>query len=148
MPRPLVPDTTIFVQYFRSGRNEDGLHQEIARGRLWLSTVVIAELYAGTRSREDARILDRFVAAFARIKRVVTPTSDDWVRAGQTLARQARLAGDLRPRDHLADVLILVSTARLSGSVLTANLRHFETWLELAKDSDMDVTVERPAWFG
>jgi predicted nucleic acid-binding protein len=143
--RPVVPDTTIFIRFLRRGDGELALHREIRSERLWLSSVVAGELYAGTRSRDDARILDRFVRTMTRIGRIVTPSTDDWLQAGQMLARRSRLAGDLRPRDHLADVLILVSAARINGSVVTINLNHFEAWLEIAKDAGMDVTVEGPS---
>jgi predicted nucleic acid-binding protein len=144
MARAVVPDTTIFIRFLRRVDGEASLQRGISGGQFWLSSVVAGELYAGTRSRDDARVLDRFVAAMGRIERIVTPSAEDWVHAGRLLARRIRLAGDLRPRDHLADVLILVSAARLKGSVVTTNLKHFETWLELAKDSGLDVTVESP----
>ena len=57
------------------------------------------------------------------------------------IARRIRLQGGLRPRDHLADVLILISAARLKGVVVTANLRHFEEWARLATAAGLDVTV-------
>jgi hypothetical protein len=57
------------------------------------------------------------------------------------MARRVRLHGAVRPRDHLADVLIVVSAARLAGEILTANRRHFEPWTALARRSGLDVTV-------
>ena len=108
---------------------------------MWLSAVAIAELYAGTRSREDSLLLDRFVAVMQRIGRVLTPTDEDWRVAGRLLARRVRLHGPLRPRDHLADVLILVSAARIGGTVVTANVRHFQLWAEMANAARLDVAV-------
>jgi predicted nucleic acid-binding protein len=86
-------------------------------------------------------LLDRFVAVMDRLGRVLTPTSDEWRTAGRLLARKVRLSGPLRPRDHLADVLILVSAARVGGTVLTTNVRHFQMWAELATAGGLDVTV-------
>ena len=80
-------------------------------------------------------------AAAAHSGRFLTPTADEWVRAGTLLERRARLYGTLRARDHLADVLILVSAARIGGEILTANLRHFEAWAELARRAGLDVAV-------
>lgn len=142
MPRPEVVATSAFIQFLRTGRGGSGLRRGVSSERLWLSSVVAAELYAGTRSREEARVLDRIVEGFRRIDRILDPTARDWVQAGQLLSRRARLAGDIRPRDHLADVLILVSAARLGGVVQTANLRHFKVWEELARDAGLDVVVE------
>jgi hypothetical protein len=38
-------------------------------------------------------------------------------------------------------VLILVSAARVGGTVLTRNVRHFQMWAELATAAGLDVTV-------
>lgn len=142
MARPEVADTSAFIRFLRTGRGESILRRGISSERLWLSSVVAAELYAGTRSREEARVLDRIMEGFRRIDRVLDPTARDWVQAGRLLSRRARLAGDFRPRDHLADVLILVSAARLHATVQTHNLRHFKVWEELARDAGLDVVVE------
>jgi predicted nucleic acid-binding protein len=110
-------------------------------GQVWLSSVVLAELYAGTRSPDDGLILDRIAVAMRGRDRLLTPDDEDWIRAGRLIARQIRLHGTLRPRDHLADVLILISAARLGGVVVTANLRHFEAWRRLAVAAGLDVMV-------
>ena len=57
------------------------------------------------------------------------------------LARYVRLHGPLRPRDHLADVLILVTAARVGATVVTLNVRHFDMWGRQAQASGLDVTV-------
>jgi len=72
---------------------------------------------------------------------LLTPSHDEWAQAGRLMARRIRLQGDLRPRDHLADLLILLCAARLNGAVVTANVRHFEAWATLAVRAGSDVTV-------
>lgn len=69
------------------------------------------------------------------------PSSYEWTQAGALLARRVRLYGAIKPRDHLADVLILLSAARVNGEVITANRRHFDAWAELARRAGLDVTV-------
>ncbi len=85
--------------------------------------------------------MDRIVDAMSRVDRLLTPTAGDWARAGRLIARHIRLHGKVRPRDHLADVLMVVSAARLGGVVVTANVRHFEMWAELARDAGLEVAV-------
>lgn len=146
MPRPEVPDTTVFNQFLRRSQGESALHRAMASGQFWLSSVVVGELDAGTRSRDDARVLDRYVAAMSRIERILTPTAEDWGHAGRLIARRIRLAGDARPGDHLADVLIVVSAARGHGLIVTANRRHLGAWASLARRAGLDVEVgELPA---
>lgn len=139
MARARVPDSTAWVDAIRHARRE--FFEVVARRGSWLSSVVLAELYAGARSAEEARALDRLAEAAVRADRLLVPTGDEWTRAGRLIGRSARLSGAMRPRDHLADVLIVVSAARIGGEILTANRRHFGRWVELAQRSLLDVTL-------
>jgi len=144
--RPEVPDTSSLLDALRQPVRWPALLTSLQTGRVWLSAVVVAELYAGTRSREDAAILDRITTAMDRIERLLVPDAADWARAGRLLARRIRQEGVLQPRDHLADVrvLIVVSAARLGAAVVTLNLRHFQTWARLARTAGLDVVVRPP----
>jgi predicted nucleic acid-binding protein len=137
--RPVVPDTTAFVDAIR--RSHQPFFDAVRRGRVWLCAVVACELYAGTRSADEARLVDRLVRGAAEAQRLLVPTAAEWARSGRLIARRVRTQGALRPRDHLADVLIVVSAARVLGEVLTANRQHLEPWAELARRGGLDVTV-------
>ena len=144
-----MPDTTGFVHAIRQAHQP--FLDAVLRGQVWLSAVVACELYAGTRSAEEGRLLDRLLHGAAARDRLLVPSVEDWSAAGRLLARRVRLSGTLRPRDHLADVLMVVSAARVGGEILTANRAHFETWANLARRSGMNVTVGRgepSAWGG
>ena len=141
MARPEVPDTSALLEAIRRPERWPALQRSLQTGQVWLASVVLAELYAGTRSPEDRLILDRIATGMRRVDRILTPDDGDWIRAGRLIARQVRLYGALRPRDHLADVLILISAARLRGVVITANFRHFEAWRRLALAAGLDVMV-------
>ena len=66
-----------------------------AAPRLYLSSVVAAELRAGARSVRDRRLLDRLVLApFVRTARIVTPQAGAWDALGRALS-------DLRMREGL-----------------------------------------------
>ncbi|MDO8673433.1 MAG: PIN domain-containing protein [Dehalococcoidia bacterium] len=141
--RAQIPDTSVLIQFIRDPDMWPSFQKALASGRVWLSSVVVAELYAGTRSPGDAQFLDSIVGALSRVDRTLTPSASDWARAGRLMGRYSRLRGEFRTRDHLADVLILISAARLGGVVLTANPRHFEAWADLARRSGLTVLVER-----
>ncbi len=143
MARPLVADTTAFVQAIRAA--DAAFFEAVLRGQVWLSAVVACELYAGTRSADEARLLDRLVRGARARERLLLPTTEDWAAAGRLLARRARLSGGVRPRDHLADVLIVVSAGRIGGEVLTANRVHVEAWAALARRAGLDVRVRAAA---
>ena len=69
MARPLVPDTTAFVDAIR--RSDQRFFALVQQQRVWLSAVVAGELYAGTRSPAEARLLDRLVRAAAAAQRLI-----------------------------------------------------------------------------
>src|SRR5215210_1522078 len=141
MARPIVLDTTVMIEALRHLDRLPTLTRAVRFRRAWLTSVTVAELYAGSRSIREARVLDRVVDVFTRGQRLLTPTQEDWQRAGQLVARFIRHYGAVAPRDHLADVLIVILAARVRGTVVTANRRHFERWADLAARARHDVTV-------
>jgi len=141
MARDFVPDTSALIYALRQPKRLLAFDRSIRSGRLWLSSVVVAELYAGSRSSTEGVMLDAIVGTVERGRHILTPTHEEWALAGRLLNRRTRLHGAVQPRDHLADLLILVSAARLGGEVVTANLRHFEPWARLAVSAGLDVTV-------
>ena len=104
MARPEIPDTSALLDALRRPDRWPALERSLRSGHVWLSSVVLAELYAGTRSPDDRMALDRITLAMRRVDRILTPDASDWMRAGRLIARRIRLHGDLRPRDHLAVV--------------------------------------------
>lgn len=141
MARAEVPDTTYLIQVLRDPDEWPAFQRALAAGRLWLSSVAVAELFAGTRSSEDAQAVNRIVAAMQRIDRVLTPSAGDWSDAGRLVARRIRLHGALRPRDHLADVLLVASAARLRARIISANADHMRAWVRLARRAGLDVVL-------
>jgi predicted nucleic acid-binding protein len=139
--RPQVPDTTVFVELVRQPHRIPAFLRSVERGQVYLSAVVAAELFTGSRSSEEAELIEEIVRAFAEIERLITPSTHDWLTAARLLNRRNRLNGDIRPRDHLADVLIVISAARLRGEITSANLRHFSAWIRLAQRAGLDVTL-------
>jgi predicted nucleic acid-binding protein len=139
--RALVPDTTFFIDVIRRLEKLPALQNAIASGRLYISAVVVAELYAGTRAREEALQVDRIVQAAVDLDRLLTPVAGEWSRAGRFINRRVRIWGDVNARLHLGDVLIVVSAARVGGTVVSANVKHMEGWVRLARRNGLDVEL-------
>jgi predicted nucleic acid-binding protein len=139
--RALVPDTTFFIDVIRRLEKLPALQNAIASGRLYISAVVVAELYAGIRAREEALQVDRIVQAAVDLDRLLTPVAGEWSRAGRFINRRVRIWGDVNARLHLGDVLIVVSAARVGGTVVSANVKHMEGWVRLARRNGLDVEL-------
>jgi predicted nucleic acid-binding protein len=69
---------------------------------LWLSSVVLEELYAGA-GQHESRVVERMERDFDRAKRILVPNLRDWTWAGKVLARLAgkyHLRGDRTRTAH------------------------------------------------
>ena len=93
---------------------------------MWLSAVVLEELYAGAGSR-DRRLVEGLHRNFDKAQRLLVPTLSDWVETGHALARLGSHFGyEKIGRGRLTnDTLIAMSAARKGVTVLTANERDF-----------------------
>ncbi len=131
--RPVVFDTSIYIPYLRREAYRDLVEGQTRRGRNRLSSVVLQELYAGTRSAADKRLLDDLDRAFAARGYVVTPDHAEWTLAGQLVNEHGRRHGFSAPSRHTPDILILASALRAGAVLITENLRHFSVWLRLLK---------------
>jgi predicted nucleic acid-binding protein len=141
MNGPLVFDTSVFVHLIR-GRGDDRIVIDpVTAGQGYLSAVVAHELWAGTRSREDADALGLVLRGFERLGAVLIPSYDDWVLSGRLLQRYQRVHGAIVPKDHAHDVLIVLCAAQVQGTVVTANLRHLDRWARMARRAGRQVRV-------
>ena len=124
---PVLLDSSIYISAMRVGGDAALLLRRWAReSPLWLSSVVLEELYAGAEA-EGSRVLEKLERDFEKANRVLTPNAGDWTRAGRVLARLGRKYGYERiGQARLTnDALIATSAARTGITVFTANPRDF-----------------------
>jgi predicted nucleic acid-binding protein len=124
--QPVLLDSSVYVAALRG---EDAILrlEQIAAGTiLWLSAVVLEELYAGAGWR-DREFVERLERRFGQIEQILVPSLDDWVHAGKVLERLA-LKYDYEKvgRGRLTnDALIAMSAARTGIRLITANEKDF-----------------------
>jgi predicted nucleic acid-binding protein len=124
---PILFDSSVYVRALRSGGNGAlALERWARQAPLWLSAVVLEELYAGASTR-DQRVVAKLERDFERAIRILIPNLSDWARAGKMLARLGQRYGyEQIGRARLTnDTLIAASAARTGILVLTANERDF-----------------------
>jgi predicted nucleic acid-binding protein len=138
---PVMFDSSIYIAALRI-RHDAALElRRLAGGEpIWLSSVVLEELYAGA-SVKNRHIVDRFERDFDRAGRVLVPNLKDWAQAGKVLALvAAEYDFEQIGRGRLTnDALIAMSAARTGVTVITANARDFE---KLAKFRRFSWNVE------
>ncbi len=131
MPGPQVPDTSVLIPLLRDRKRRSEFLSYMTSHQVRLSAVVVAELLAGSRSNEDTELIQTTAMHFREAQRLLTPTFEDWLRAGEQLQRYSERYGRAEPRAHIADALIVASVARVKGTVVTHNVVHMTNWASL-----------------
>jgi predicted nucleic acid-binding protein len=130
--RPALFDTSVYISALRQGHDAIlALRRLTPDAPLWLSAVVLEELYAGVGDR-DRPVIERLERDMNKINRLLVPNIGDWTQAGRVLNR---LAGKYHyekiGQGRLTnDALIAMSAGRLGIRVFTANARDYSRLAE------------------
>ena len=120
---PVLFDTSLYVSALRAGpASAAQLSAAAASSEIWLSSVVLGELYAGAKAT-DRRIVERLEEIFDRAQRILVPNLTDWTQTGKILALLRAKYDYVRTgRGQLTnDALIATSAGRKGVTILTAN---------------------------
>jgi predicted nucleic acid-binding protein len=140
LPVKAVLDTSVYLSFLR----QNGEIQDLTFLRrptlLYLSSVVLAELYAGARDRPTVRLLERFYRTFDVSNRVIVPDQRVWLEAAQVLRRfGTRYGFEARGLARLShDVLIALTARRIGAIVFTRNRTDFERIREV-RDFQLEI---------
>jgi len=124
---PVLLDTSIYITALRAGDDAVVKLRRFTPGApVWLSSVVLEELYAGVKPR-DFRIVERLERDFDKAGRMLVPNLSDWTLTGKLLARLAAKYGyeQIGQARLTNDALVAMSAAQRGITVITANERDF-----------------------
>jgi len=124
---PVLFDSSLYISALRAGGEAVVAFRRLsAQGPLWLSAVVLEELYAGV-SRQDLKVVERLERDFDRAGRILVPNLSDWAQAGKVLALLGAEYGyeEIGKARLTNDALIAMSAGRQGITVITANERDF-----------------------
>jgi predicted nucleic acid-binding protein len=125
--QPVLFDTSIYITALRIGDAAAlGLRLIAGGAPVWLSSVVLEELYAGVSAR-GGHVVERLERDFHRAGRILVPNLTDWTQTGKVLALlAAKHDYEQIGKGRLTnDALIAISAGRLGIKVITANARDF-----------------------
>jgi predicted nucleic acid-binding protein len=130
--RPVLLDSSIYISALRQG--EEGvlsIRRLADDAPIWLSAVVLEELYAGADDHER-KLVQSLERDFEKIKRILVPILADWIETGVVLGRLAAKYGYERIRQARLtnDALIAMSARRMGICVITSNERDFQRLAE------------------
>jgi predicted nucleic acid-binding protein len=127
--RKLVLDTNCFIDASRTEAGADAFAAFCARAapRLYLSTVVAAELRAGAGNAKERRTLERRVLSpYVRRRRLLNPSAAAWEALGATLARlvedEGLVLADVR-KSFMFDILVAWSCREVGAVLVSRNMK-------------------------
>ena len=83
--QPVLFDSSVYISALRRGDEAAlAIRRFAADAPLWLSAVVLEELYAGAADR-NRRVVERLERDFDRAKRILVPNLSDWTQTGIVL---------------------------------------------------------------
>jgi predicted nucleic acid-binding protein len=115
MPKPLLVDTDVVVDYLRGHPRAVAFIRSHSR-RILLPTIVVAELFAGVRGDAEREALDRFIGLFT-----VVPISTEIARVGGLHANRYRKSHGM----GLADAIIAATAEAANAELCTLNVKHY-----------------------
>jgi predicted nucleic acid-binding protein len=130
--QPVLFDSSIYIRSLRRGDSPVVLRWLNAETPIWLSGVVLEELFAGAVVARAVRAIERLERDFDRVNRILVPNLTDWTLAGRVLAHLAeKYDHEEIGRGRLTnDALLAMSAGRLGMRVITANERDFRRLAE------------------
>ncbi|MDY0166463.1 MAG: type II toxin-antitoxin system VapC family toxin [Thermoguttaceae bacterium] len=115
MTRPILPDTDVLVDFLRGhGKAVAFVHAHASR--IILSSIVVAELYAGVKGEAEQAALDSFVALFR-----IVPVSGDIAKAGGLYNRDYGKSHGI----GLADAVLAATAEAENAELKTLNTKHY-----------------------
>lgn len=130
----IILDTSIYIPMLRHGKMPGNVIDS-AGSIIYLSSVVMQELYAGAVDQYTMSALDEFFHVFDKNNRLVTPSKNDWVFCGKVLSQIGKRHGfeSIKKGRLVNDVLIALSCKMADASLLTANHKDFRLIHEFVK---------------
>ncbi len=130
----ILYDTSVYITALRQGdasifslRRASRIGEQQSRP-LWLSVVVLEELYVGAVDAKTRQDLKRMEREFFKIGRLLVPDRNDWTSAGLVLSKVGQKHGfNLVGKARLTnDALIAMSAASHGFAVQTKNPGDFQ----------------------
>ncbi len=126
-------DTSIYINSLRKADtsvfNQKRIISEKSENEpLYLSAVVLEELYVGTGSGRMKKLLRKFEREFEKINRLLVPNQADWTICGQVLSMIGKKHGfeQVKRSRMTNDCLIAMTAARFGLTVITHNAEDFK----------------------
>ena len=79
-PFKVICDTSIYIPFINQGIAHPAVFNETSAPLLYMSSVVVSELYAGAHDSQSMRILDKLYHVFQGVGRLIVPKERKEIR--------------------------------------------------------------------
>jgi predicted nucleic acid-binding protein len=122
----VLPDTNVFIEFFRNPEKKTKFESRTHRPLVFMSSIVVLELFAGCRTTRQERALASFMKPFEKGGRLVIPDHASFREAGRILAGLGHDGIGTGHRQRIVnDILIAVTASKAGMVVVTANAGDF-----------------------
>ncbi len=127
-PVRLFLDTSIYIPFMNDGIAHPAIEVPQASPLIYMSAVVMEELYAGAFEASSVKLLDKMYDTFSSINRLIAPDASDWQKTGKIAAKLGRKYGfeDIFLSRITNDILIAAAARKIGGALVTNNLKDFQ----------------------
>lgn len=116
-------DTDILIEYLR-GKDEAKAYIDNIKDVIYMSSITMAELYAGVRKGTESKKLEIFIETFE-----VISLNKNIAKMGGLYRNQYKSSHDT----GLADALIAATAKEIDAQVITFNTKHFPMLNDVVK---------------
>jgi hypothetical protein len=121
-PVKLILDTSIYVPFINQGIAHPIIESHKVRPLIYMSAVVLEELYAGASDIHSVKLLDKMYDTFSGMSRLITPDAVDWQKTGKVVALLGNKYGfQSLYLSRLTNDVLIAATARKIGAVVATN---------------------------
>ncbi len=127
-PVKLFLDTSIYIPFINGGIAHPAVEVPQGPPLIYMSAVVMEELYAGAFESSSIKLLDKMYDTFSGINRLITPDASDWQKTGKIVALLGKKYGfeSIFLSRITNDILIAASARKIGGAIVTNNLKDFQ----------------------
>ncbi len=121
----VVLDTNIYIAWIREKK-----YPEIVldvRTQKYLSCYVLTELWAGARTKQAGRIVEKLQNPYQKANRIVVLNGEHFVTAGRIISvLPENIANKKKNAGFINDIFIAITALSIGATLYTENLSDFE----------------------
>ena len=126
-PVKLLFDTSVYIPFINQGIAHPVMAIPQGHPLIYMSAVVMEELYAGALDASSIKLLDKMYDTFSRMRRLIVPDAADWQKTGKVVAQLGKKYGfeEMFLSRITHDILIAVTARKTGAAIITYNLKDF-----------------------